>query len=208
MTNKYIITGTDTDIGKTVFSAMLMLGLSASYWKPVQSGLKTVDTRTVQTLTNLPNERFLPELHLLSEPLSPHRAAELDGVTIDPGALEVPDHEGTLLIEGAGGLNVPLTRCTLFIDIFALWNLPVILCARTGLGTINHTLLSIEALKARNIPIHGITFIGDDNPDNMRTIETFSGENALGRLPWLKTLNSRTLLEAFDQNFDRRDFCE
>ena len=97
----------------------------------------------------------------------PHRAAEIDGVEIDPDSLEIPDFDGPLLIEGAGGLNVPLTRTTLLIDVFAIWKLPVILCARTGLGTINHTLLSIEALKSRGISIYGITFIGDENDDNM-----------------------------------------
>lgn len=212
MTNKCIITGTDTDIGKTVFSAMLMLGLNqnnedVNYWKPVQSGIEdTVDTKTVQKLTGLPDERFFPERYVLSEPLSPHRAAELDDTHIEVDSLEVPEFNGPLLIEGAGGLLVPLTRTTLLADIFALWNIPVILCARTGLGTINHTLLSVEALKRRNIPIHGIAFIGEDNPDNMRTVEEFSGEKVLGRLPKLDELNSETLLKAFNDNFDLKDF--
>lgn len=213
MSNKCVITGTDTDIGKTVFSAMLLQALNrhsadpACYWKPVQSGVEGgVDTRTVQKLTALPTEHFIKERYILSEPLSPHRAAELDGVEIDIDALEVPDIDGPLLIEGAGGLNVPLTRSTLYIDLFAIWNVPVILCARSSLGTINHTLLSVEALKKRNIRIHGIAFIGEDNPDNMRTIEEFSGEKILGRLPRLDALNSATLAQAFDDNFDLEDF--
>lgn len=213
MSNKCIITGTDTDIGKTVFSAMLMLALNkhaadpACYWKPVQSGVEGgVDTKTVQKLTALPAEQFLPETYVLSEPLSPHRAAEIDNVGIDIDSIEIPDTRGPLLIEGAGGLNVPLTRNTLFIDVFAMWGLPVILCARTGLGTINHSLLSVEALKKRNIPIHGIAFIGEDNPDNMRTIADFSEAKILGRLPLLDALNSDTLNKAFEENFDIGDF--
>ena len=207
MSNTCIITGTDTSVGKTVFSAMLMLALEASYWKPVQSGVQGgVDTKEVQRLTGLPEERFFPESYVLSEPLSPHRAAEIDGVEIDIDALEIPECDGPLLIEGAGGLNVPLTRSTLLIDVFALWKLPVILCARTGLGTINHTLLSIEALKKRDIKLHGIAFIGDENEDNMRTIAEFSGAKVLGRMPWLDVPNAKTLSAAFDKNFDIEDF--
>ncbi len=207
MSNKCIITATDTRVGKTVFSAMLMLALEASYWKPVQAGVQGgVDTKEVQRLTGLPIERFFPESYVLREALSPHRAAEIDGIEIDPDALEVPDFDGPLLIEGAGGLNVPLTRTTLFSDVFALWKLPVILCARTGLGTINHTLLSVEALHKRDIPIYGIAFIGDENEDNMRTIEQFSGAKVLGRLPWLESLNAEELLKAFNDNFDIEDF--
>lgn len=213
MSNKCVITGTDTDIGKTVFSAMLMLALNkqaanpACYWKPVQSGVEGgVDTKTVQRLTALPAEQFITERYVLSEPLSPHRAAEIDNVEIDIDSIEIPETSGPLLIEGAGGLNVPLTRSTLFIDVFAMWNLPVILCSRTSLGTINHTLLSVEALKKRNIRIHGIAFIGEENPDNMKTIEEFSGAKILGRLPRLDTLNSETLSKAFDDNFDIGDF--
>ncbi len=207
MSNKCIITGTDTAVGKTVFSAMLSLALEASYWKPVQAGIQGgVDTKEVQRLTGLPSERFFPESYVFSEPLSPHRAAEIDGVELDPDALEMPDCDGPLLIEGAGGLNVPLTRTTLFSDVFALWKLPVILCARTGLGTINHTLLSIEALYKRDINLHGIAFIGDENKDNMRTIAEFSGAKVLGRMPWLEKINAKTLQAAFDENFDLEDF--
>jgi dethiobiotin synthetase len=215
MSNAFIITGTDTDVGKTVFSAALMLGLnrrksgSGFYWKPVQSGIEGgVDTRTVQKLTQLPAEQFFSERYVLSEHLSPHRAAELDGVEIDIDALDVPECAGTLLIEGAGGLMVPITRTTLGIDIFSIWDLPVILCARTGLGTINHTLLSISALRERDIKLHGIVFIGDDNPDNMRTIAEFSNARVLGRLPWLKSLNADSLSGAFDENFRAEDFEE
>lgn len=211
MVNKCIITGTDTGIGKTVVSAMLTLALEASYWKPIQSGIKGgVDTKTVQKMTGLPAERFLPEGYVLTEALSPHRSAELDDTTIDIDTLTIPQTDEPLIIEGAGGLMVPITRKNLLINIFRKWNetehIPVILVARTDLGTINHTLLSCEALWSRNIPIHGIIFVGDDNPDNMRTIADLSGVKILGHLPMLDSLDAKTLTNAFENNFKLEDF--
>ncbi|MFH1157776.1 MAG: dethiobiotin synthase [Pseudomonadota bacterium] len=205
MTKGCIITGTDTGVGKTVFAAMLTLALKGVYWKPVQAGTEgATDTQTVRKLTGLPDNRFLPESYILTQPLSPHRAAELDGRKIEE--LKLPKAVSPLIIEGAGGLMVPLSRETLFIDIFKKWNLPVILCARTVLGTINHTLLSIEAMKKRAMPILGIAFIGSDNPDNIRTITEFSGVRNLGRLPLLEALGKKSLEEAFDENFRKEDF--
>ena len=207
MSQQFIVTGTDTDIGKSVFAAALTLALDGYYWKPVQSGVHDgTDTLRVQEMTELPEERFLPERYVLSEPLSPHRAAELDGVELDPAELIIPETDKPLVIEGAGGLMVPLTRSTLLIDHIAQWNIPTILCARTGLGTINHTLLSIEAMTARGIKLHGIAFIGDENDDNMRTIADFSGAKVLGRLPILPSLNAQSLRHAFRENFRINDF--
>ena len=211
MSQRFVITGTDTDAGKTVFCAALMLGLEkAHYWKPLQSGVSDgVDTKTVQVLTGLPPERFFPEAYIFSEPLSPHRAAELDGVEIEMDRLSldaIPKADGPLIIEGAGGLMVPVTRKNLQINLYKSWQIPVVLVARTGLGTINHTLLSVEALKARGIPIHGIAFTGEDNPDNIKTIAAFSGVKVLGRLPRLENLNAATLKSAFAGNFSAGDF--
>ncbi len=213
---KLIITGTDTDIGKTVFSAALMLGLETSkqsphYWKPVQSGITDgVDTRTVQKITNLPDERFLPERYIFSEPLSPHRAAEIDGLEINidqlSNANNIPESDGIMIIEGAGGLMVPLTRDNLQINLYKKWNIPVILCARTALGTINHTLLSLEALWSRNIPIKGIVFIGEENLDNIRTIAEFSKVKILGHMPKLNAIDDVTLRLVFGNNFNAQDF--
>ncbi len=215
---KFVITGTDTDIGKTAFSAALMLGLETAghkphYWKPVQSGLESVDTRTVQQLTELPDERFLPEKYILSEPLSPHRSAEIDGVQIDVDALRdvnnIPTHDGGVtIIEGAGGLMVPLSRENLQINLYRDWRIPLILCARTGLGTINHTLLSLDAIWSRGIPLLGIVFIGDDNLDNIRTIAEFSGVKILGHMPHLDHLDDTSLRLMFGNNFNARDFIE
>lgn len=205
--SSFVITGTDTGIGKTVASAMLTLALNANYWKPIQSGVEgMVDARMVQKLTSLPDERFLPEAYVLSEPLSPHRAAELDRVEIDMARLTPPPSERRLIIEGAGGLMVPITRQNLQINMFKAWDIPVVLCARTGLGTINHTLLSIEALWNRAMKIHGLIFIGEENRDNVKTIAEYSDVKVLGRLPLLDELNAQALQAAFTGHFKVEDF--
>jgi dethiobiotin synthetase len=205
-----VVSGTDTGLGKTVFAAMLTAALDAVYWKPVQSGTEDgTDARTVARLAGVPAARILPEAYVLSQPLSPHRSAELDGVEIDAAALALPEPRADgrpLVVEGAGGLMVPLTRRTLFIDVFARWGAPVVLCARTALGTINHTLLSVEALKARGVPLLGIAFIGEAMPDSERTIVEFSGARRLGRLPWLEEITPAGLRRAFAQNFGPADF--
>jgi dethiobiotin synthetase len=207
MSNACIIAGTDTDVGKTVFASMLMLALDANYWKPIQCGVtEGVDTKTAQNYTGLPEERFFAEKYVLTEAMSPHRAAEIDHVEIDLATLKPPYSDAPLLIEAAGGLMVPLNRDVLQIDHYKRWNLPVILCARSGLGTINHTLLSVAALRERNMPLHGIAFIGDENRDNMQTIAEFTGARILGRLPRLPEINERTLMAAFAENFRLKDF--
>ena len=207
--SSFLLTGTDTNIGKTVAAAMLVQALEYNYWKPFQSGIEDggVDTRRVQKMTDLPDERFLPEKYVLSEPLSPHRAAEIDGVEINMDDLEIPVSENPLIIEGAGGLMVPLTRKNLLINQFKKWDLPVILCARTGLGTINHTLLSLEALWARDINVHGLIFIGEQNDDNMLTILEFSKAKVLGHIPMIDELNAQNLQICFDRNFRKEDFA-
>ena len=200
--SRLIVTGTDTGIGKTVISAMLTLALGATYCKPVQSGTEEeTDRNAVKRMTGLGDDRVLANAVTVSQPLSPHRSAELDGVEIDLNALTPPAID-PLIVEGAGGLMVPLNRETLFIDLFATWKLPVVLTARTGLGTINHTLLSLEALRARDIPILGVAFVGDDNPDNMRTIAEMGDVKVLGRMPMLNTIDADTLNEVFAQNFE------
>ena len=208
MSKAYIVTGTDTGIGKTTVAAMLVLALDAVYWKPIQSGTEEgTDRQRVQALTQLPDDRLLPERYVLSQPLSPHRAAELDGIEIKAEALALPAFDRTLVIEGAGGLMVPVTRNKLQIDVFADWSLPIILCARTALGTINHTLLSIEALRSRHMRLHGLIFVGDDNPDNMRTIADFSGARILGLVPRLDRIGRAALLDVFARGFRREDFA-
>jgi dethiobiotin synthetase len=201
-----VVTGTDTDIGKTVFAAGLTAALGARYWKPVQAGLADgSDAASVVTL-GVPADRVLPEAYRLTTPCSPHLAAEIDRVTINPDRLALPQVDGPLVVEGAGGVMVPVTRDLIFADLFARWNKPVVLVARTGLGTINHSLLSIEALRSRGVPILGIAFVGDPVEDSEATIVTLGKVRRLGRLPRLDPLNAATLAQAFNANFDLKAF--
>lgn len=204
----FVVAGTDTGVGKTVFSAMLTLALDGCYWKPVQSGAREgTDTELVKRLTGLPEERFLPERYVLRRPLSPHRAAELDATTISLEALTPPPAvERPLVVELAGGLLVPLTRSRLQIELLESWKAPVVLCARTSLGTINHSLLSCEALRRRGIPLLGIAFVGDADEDSESAIAAFAGARRLGRLPRLAALDAASLKRAFAERFALADF--
>jgi dethiobiotin synthetase len=209
MMPRLVVSGTDTGIGKTVFAAGLAAALEGYYWKPVQSGLEDeTDSETVMRLGGVPRTRILPEAYRLATPASPHLSARLDGVAIKPERLVPPMTDRPLVIEGAGGLLVPLSDDLVFADMFARWQVPVILCARTSLGTINHTLLSLEALKHRNIPVFGITFIGDENQETQRIIEKMGGIRSLGRLPWLQDITPDGLRTAFRGNFDLASLAE
>jgi dethiobiotin synthetase len=200
---QFVVTGTDTGIGKTVFAAALTQALGGIYWKPVQAGLDGTDTQTVQRLSGA---RVLPELYSLKLPASPHQAAAADGIAIDPAKLVLPQCDAPLIVEGAGGLMVPLTEDLLYINVFARWNVPLILCARTALGTINHTLLSLGAIRARHIPLLGIAFIGDANEESERIIGSFGQARRLGRLGVVSPLTSANLARAFAEGFAVKDF--
>jgi dethiobiotin synthetase len=193
----FIVTGTDTDVGKTVFAAALVGHLGGWYWKPVQAGLDDgTDAGRVAALSGLPASHILPEAYRLTTPCSPHRAAAIDGVTIEHARLALPEQR-PLVVEGAGGALVPLRDDLLSVDQFVRWGLPAIIVARTALGTINHSLMTIEALRARAVPIHGIAFIGDAVEDSEATICRIGGVRRLGRLPWLDPLDAATLARAF-----------
>lgn len=203
MSQQIVVTGTDTGIGKTVFSAGLAHLLGANYWKPVQAGLEgETDTEVVARLGSLSGDRIVPEVHRLRTPASPYHSAEIDGVRIDADSLAVPDTGARpLVIEGAGGLMVPLSLGTLYADVFERWRLPAVLCARTALGTINHSLLSIEALRRRHIDILGIAFIGERNAEAESAVCEIGRVRWLGRLPWLAPLTPDTLQVAFKASF-------
>lgn len=205
MTQQFVVTGTDTGIGKTVFSAALVQALGARYWKPVQAGIE--DETDSQFVERMMPGSVLPEAWRLVTPASPHLAAQIDGVTIDPEALHLPDISGPLVIEGAGGALVPLNRTTRYADVFARWQVPVIICARTALGTINHSLMTIEALRSRNVPIHGIAFVGDAMPDSEEIIPAIGQVRRLGRLPMLDAVTPDALASAFAAGFALSDFA-
>ena len=202
-----VVTATGTDIGKTVFAAALTAALDGCYWKPVQAGLDDgSDLERVGRLSGLPADRLLPEAYRLTTPCSPHRAAEIDGVTIDVDALEPPLCDRPLVIEGAGGVLVPFSRQATFADVMARWQLPVVLVAATSLGTISHSLAAIEALRARKVNIRGVAFVGDAVEDSEATIAAMGGVKRLGRLPMVDPLEPGALAAAFAAHFDLADF--
>lgn len=195
MSSKYIVTGIGTDVGKTVVSAILAEALRASYWKPVQAGdLDRSDSIKVSELAE--NATVLPEGFKLSEPMSPHAAAELDGIRIDINDLQIPDTVGNLIIEGAGGLMVPINSEGLtYADVFESWDLPVVVVSKHYLGSINHTLMTTELLKARGIKVAGIVFVGEENEATESIILKCSGLKMLARIPFTPNLNKRFIKE-------------
>ena len=204
---RIVVTGPDTGIGKTVFAAGLVDRLGADYWKPVQAGLEgETDSETVARLAGIRDERIRPEAFRLNLPASPHFAAASEGISIDLEALEPPATRRPLVIEGAGGVLVPLTSTATFADVFARWRFPVVLCARTSLGTINHTLLSLEALRRRAVPVLGVAFLGDVEAETERIITVMGGVRHLGRLPRLEPLSPNGLRQAFSEAFRVEDF--
>lgn len=170
--SRIIVAGTDTNVGKTIVSSLLVNKLDAHYWKPVQCGdLDTGgDSATIKKLSGIKANRIIPEAYRLKMPASPNQAAAAEGITIDKDNLKLPNHSGALVVELAGGLMVPLRDDWLQIDQVKVWDLPVVLVARSGLGTLNHTLLSIEAMKNRNIKIATLILNGEKHEDNYNTL--------------------------------------
>lgn len=206
MTRTVVVTGTDTDVGKTVVAAALASASGAAYWKPIQSGLDDGGDAATAARLGVPAGSILPEAYRLATPCSPHRAAEIDGITIDAERLTPPALPGRLVVEGAGGALVPVTRHLLYADLFARWGHPVVIVARTGLGTINHSLLTIEALRTRGVPILGIAFNGEPNADSEETIAAIGRVRRLGRMPRLPSVTAETVRAAFAQGFQTEAF--
>jgi dethiobiotin synthetase len=208
MTAGFIIAGTSTGIGKTVFAAALVQVLGAHYWKPVQSGLEgETDSEVVARLAGVARDRIVPEAYRLALPASPHIAARREGIEIAADRLGLPRGGRPLVVETAGGLLVPLSMRLPQIDMIKRWQLPVILCAATTLGTINHTLLSLEALRARTIPVHGVAFIGEASDEAEQTIAELGRVRRLGRLPHLDQLTPTALASSFAASFKLVDFA-
>ena len=197
--HQLVVVGTDTDVGKTVISALLVQGLSAHYWKPVQCGDLEIggDTGHVANLCGLSAEqqqqRLLPEAYQLKAPASPNQAARAEGFAVDPARLSLPPVDGPLVVETAGGLLVPLRDDYLQIQQIQQWQRPVLLVARSGLGTLNHTLLSLEALQRRQIPVLGLILNGPRHPANHHTLCAMGGTTVLAEVEPQPTLDQQAL---------------
>lgn len=200
--SRLFVAGIDTDAGKSVVSALLTLGLNANYWKPVQAGTSPhTDTEWVRQVTGLPDDRFYPESYRLQLPASPHASAAAENVSIQTDKLVIPNSDRTLIIEGAGGLMVPLRTDYLFADWIALHGFATVLVVKTYLGSINHSLLSIEALKSRDIPLFGIIFNDGGRPESESVILEYANAPLLGRVPQLDMISPLTLQSTFNQYF-------
>lgn len=188
----YFITAIGTDSGKTLISSILVEALKADYWKPVQAGMPT-DTDKVKTLVSNKVSQFHPETHLLKIPASPHASAKFEHLSIQLDDFVLPETDNEIVIEGAGGVLVPLNEEDFVIDIAKELNTPVILVANLYLGSINHTLLTVDYLKRNEIPVMGIIFNGESNEESERIIERHSGYRVLLRLPKLGLVNKEVM---------------
>lgn len=205
----FFITGTDTDIGKTVLSALLCAALPGRYWKPIQTGShEGTDRERVKSWAGLDDNQILPEAYVFGDPVSPHLAALRSGKKIVLEQIELPrgDCGTALIVEGAGGAMVPINSHQFMTDLMRHLSLPAILAARSRLGTINHTLLSIECLRRAGIQIAGVVLIGPENRDNREAIEHYGKIQVVGQIPILEIINRETLREAYARHFTREAF--
>jgi len=201
---KVFVTGTDTGVGKTVVAAILTAGLEANYWKPVQCGLDGLsDTEVVRRLTGLGDECFFAESYRLQAALSPHAASALEDCRIDLAEVAMPVglNQGHLVVEGAGGIMVPLNEHDYMLDLIKKLGIPVVLTARSGLGTINHSLMSIEILRQNKIELLGVVLNGPLNSSNRQAIETYGRTKVLAEIELMPDLLGQDLRGIFYDKF-------
>lgn len=202
MNESYFITGIDTGIGKTIVSAILTEKLQADYWKPIQSGdLAQSDSLAVQSLLTNTKTKIHPEAYRLSQPLSPHLSARIDGVEIELDQFQLPKTNNKLIVEGAGGLMVPLNDKDLILDLIKHLAIETIVVAKNYLGSINHTLLTLNTLKQHHIKVKGIIFNGEPNLESEKYILKYSQLTSLGHIPLLNEL-SKAQIKAAGENLN------
>ena len=209
MSQRYFITGTDTGVGKTVLSALLCAALNACYWKPIQTGTdEGTDSRTVMELAEVPAERIFRESYTFRQPVSPHLAARWAGERINLKNIEMPAvaPSAALIVEGAGGVLVPVNGREFMLDLMRELKLPVFVAARSTLGTINHTLLSLAALGRAGVEVAGVVLIGARNTNNREAVEEYGRVPVVGEIPPLEKLCRAALLDTFDKHFDKKVF--
>ncbi len=207
MNRDFFVTGTDTNVGKTVLSALLCAALDAAYWKPIQTGAAgDRDRQTVSALAELPAHRTLEEAYVFDPPVSPHLAAQLAGIRIQLDRITRPGTSDRLVIEGAGGVLVPVNESDLMLDLMRRLGAPIIVASRSSLGTINHTLLTVRCLRDASLPVAGVVLIGEENAANRAAIERYGNVPVVGWIPKLDVLNRAALLDVFDRHFDKSCF--
>ena len=204
MRSDLFITGTDTGVGKTLLSSLLLANLNCKYWKPIQTGVcEGTDRETVMKWAEITAEDTFSESYIFDPPVSPHLAAREQGITIQLEEIRRPTTPDALVIEGAGGVLVPINDGTFMLDLMRQLAAPVVVAARTALGTINHTLLTLLAIRQAKLSLRGVVMIGKENVENRLAIERYGDVPVIGSIPWLETIDRRTLLRVFEQHFDR-----
>jgi dethiobiotin synthetase len=208
MSKGFFITGTDTNVGKTVLAALLCAALPAMYWKPIQTGAREgSDRKQAKSWAGVDDDQVLPESYVFDDPVSPHLAAQRAGREIVLEQIELPAaNSGMLIVEGAGGVRVPINSHQFMTDLMRHLALPAILAARSMLGTINHTLLSVECLRSARIQIRGVVLIGPENRENRKAIEHYGKIQVIGQIPVLETINRESLREAYARHFTKEAF--
>jgi dethiobiotin synthase len=205
----YFVTGTDTNVGKTVLSALLVAALDAAYWKPVQTGASEgTDRESVRAWAEVEEDRLPLERFRFHRPVSPHLASREGNVQISLDDFEFPPEPVSRkwIVEGAGGVMVPLNERDMMRDLIQRIGFPVIVAARTSLGTINHTLLTLASLREARLPVCGVALVGDENIENRRAIEHYGNVRVIGHIPILEKINRAALLDVYEKYFDHRAF--
>jgi len=210
MAQGFFITGTDTNVGKTILSALLCAALPARYWKPIQTGSSEgTDREQVLRWAGMSADMAAPEAYIFPDPVSPHLAARSAGAEISLERIILPDDSSNLplIVEGAGGVMVPVNSRQFMLDLIGHLSLPVVLAARSTLGTINHTLLSLRALHDARLSVRGVVLIGPENVENQKAIEYYGDVRIAGLIPELKEINRQTLCDTFTRHFNREMFA-
>jgi len=208
MSTDVFVTGTDTGVGKTLLSALLVAALNRKYWKPIQTGASEgTDRQAVMKWAGVSADRTFPEAVVFDPPVSPHLAAEQQGSRIDLMAIRRPAEPDPIVIEGAGGVYVPINDDVFMLDLMGHLNAPVVVAARTALGTINHTLLTISAIRSAGLELRGVVMVGKENADNRRAVEHYGEVPVIGFIPWLDSIERAGLCRVFEQHFDRTAFA-
>jgi dethiobiotin synthetase len=207
MTDDLFVTGTDTGVGKTVLASLLVASLNRRYWKPIQTGASEgTDRAAVMKCAGVTSEHTHPEVFLFDSPVSPHLAAEQQGKRIDLESIRRPRDSNPIVIEGAGGVLVPINEKDLMIDLMRRLEAPIVIAARTTLGTINHSLLTIDAARNANLRLMGVVMVGMENSENRKAIERYGKVRVVGTIPWLESINRSSLIRVFNQHFDKTAF--